>query len=150
MTDDRVFTPERWTCAGVRVASDGKRDVAWLQPDGNLVLFADKASYAFGMGYDVDVCREGEASWKRGKPRYAGSGNATDEQLARFVVLDREAEQELARNARERKAKGTDPLYEAMKPLLKYAESCRTHSQRAALIADVIYRLQRGAWKASL
>lgn len=147
MTDTREFAAERWTCAGARIGSDGKRDVAWLQPDGTLVLFGDKASYALGCGYDVDVCREAGQSWKRGKPRYAGSGNATEEQLARFTVLSTEAEQELARNARERKAKGQEALAEAMEPLVKYAKACRTRSQRAALIADVIDRLTIEAWR---
>lgn len=144
---DREFTVERWTCAGTRVTDDGKKSTAWVVPDGTFITYSEKSSFVLGGGYDVEVSREDDHTWRKGRPQYAGSGNATDEQRARFAVLSAEAEQELARAARERKAKGHDALAEAMEPLVKYAKACRTRSQRAALIADVIDRLTIEAWR---
>lgn len=144
---DRKFTVERWTCAGTRVTDAGKKSTAWMVPDGTYITYTEKSSFVLGGGYDVEVSRDGAHTWRRGRPRYAGSGHVTDEQRARFAVLSAEAEQELARSARERKDKSQDALAGAMEPLVAYAKACRTRSQRAALIADVIDRLTIEAWR---
>lgn len=146
MSDDKVFATERWICAGVREAK-GKRAVEWMMPNGYPVQYDDKSSYATGAGYDVLVCREDGHIWRRGKPAYAGSGGAASEVRARWLVLEKQAEQELARLARERKEKGRDALDEAMEPLIAYAAQCRTRTQRAALIADVIEHITMSAWR---
>lgn len=145
MSDDKVFVTERWICAGVRV-DGGKRCVWWETTEGP-VVYVDKSSYATGAGYDVLVCREDGHIWRQGKPSYAGSGGAAAEQRARWLVLEKQAEQELARLARERRDKGTDKLDEAMEPLIDYAAGCRTRAQRTALIAEVIDRLTMLAWR---
>lgn len=138
---------EQWLCAGVRASSDNKRCVAWEDPtDGHVYLYADKPSYICGATYEVKITRKADGVY-RGAPRFisaASHDEADQDKLNEWRIRERDAEHELARRARERKAKAEDALGDAMQPLFEYARGCRNSSQRAALISDVIYRLGRG------
>jgi len=146
MVDQEPQT-EHWTCAGVRVGSDHKRCVAWEDPHGEMYLYADRAKYILGAVYEIQVTRKDDGVYRRGHPVFGQHhGNVTDAKLREWRTAELEAEQYLARQARERKARGkADPLDDALAPLMEYARSARSESQRSALIADVIYRLNM-AW----
>lgn len=138
---------EQWTYAGMRVSSDGKRCSGWLDSTDEIRLYAEPtSSFVLGGIYDVVITQTG---LRRGTPKYTGRRLAFDDPLlSTWRVAQLDAEQVLARNARERKDKnGTDALEEAMQPLIALAKSCRTEAQRAALIADVIYRMNTSWWR---
>lgn len=135
---------ERWFCAGLRVSTDGKRMTGWLEPGGQIYYFTEKTTFALGFAYDVRVTRKGDDGVTRGKPVYVGRAKpeeVPEETLNQWRMANLDAEQHLARQSREKKAKSSDPLADAMLPLNTYAHACRTTSQRDALIADVIRRL---------
>jgi hypothetical protein len=131
---------ETWTCMGVRQGSKDQRCTSWRDPNGKTLLYAEKNSVITGGLYEVMVTRT-DGSTHRGHPVYTGRLPYDDPDLKAWRVAEMEAEQELARQARERKAKADDPFGKAMEPLIEYAKACRTGAQRDALIADVIRRL---------
>jgi hypothetical protein len=134
---------EEWTCMGVRVNAKGKRVVFWLTPDGTELAYLEKISYVTGGIYEVEVTRT-EGHVLRDKPRYTRRWlDRDDPRVQKWHLSEMTAEQQLAREARERKDKaaGFVALDQAMEPLLQIARSYRTNAQRDALIADVIRRL---------
>lgn len=144
MTEEKDELPvEQWVCAGLRVDNKGKKITAWLEPGGQIFYFTEKRAYAIGCLYDCAVIRDGDSVTRR-KPvyvRHAKEDEVPESKVNEWRVAELEAEQRLAREARERKAKNHDPLDDAMLRLNQYALACRTTAQRDALIADVIRRL---------
>ena len=137
---------ERWTCMGVRVTTADKRATKWLMPNHDTVIYVEKASFITGGIYEIDVERKDGHTY-RGTPVYVGRLELDHPDRRQWVVEELTAEQELARLARERKAKKDDPLGRAMTPLAEYARACRTITQRDALIADVTRRLAESWFK---
>jgi hypothetical protein len=143
-----ITVTERWVCIGTRLSHNDKRCNAWLTPAGDTKLYAGRESYVTGAVYEVQVRHTPDGHTVRvGSPRYVGSASVSDERLATWRAEEISDLAELARQARERKAKrdGDGPLEEAMAPLLAIAAQLRTSDQKNALIADVIRRMSM-AW----
>jgi hypothetical protein len=127
---------------GARIGSKGKRVVAWQDPDKQELIYAERSSYVLGGYYTVKVSRKDGKTIRHGSPLYTGRrlerGNPW---MQAWKTEELEAEQRLAREARERKDKAADEFGHAMEPLLAIARQARTGAQRSALVADVIRRL---------
>lgn len=140
MSEPEAVT-ELWTCMGVRV-NGGHRVVVWETPEGELT-YAERASYVTGGIYEVGVTRK-EGHTYRSVPLYTRKWvDHNDPRRQAWQLAELAAEHELARGAQERKDKkaGFGALDKAMEPLVGLARECRTNAQRAALIADVIRRM---------
>jgi len=140
-------TQERWTYAGVRVSSDGKRQHAWLDPSGKELLFRQgRGPTAVGSHYTAQVIRRDDGRIiLRGTPLYAGS--AADEATRRALWAEHIAAQtrlELIRA--ERNAARRNALDEALAPLLEVAAGLRTSAERDALAVYILRRIQH-AWR---
>ena len=136
---------ETRTYGGVRVAKGGTRLHAWLDADGEELLFSRAgARMAVGSQYTVRVVRHDGTITLHGAPGYAGS--AADEATRRAVWAEHTVAQTRLEMIRaERSAARRSALDEALAPLLQVAAPLRTSIERDALAAYVLRKLHN-AW----
>jgi hypothetical protein len=79
--------------------------------------------------------------WRRGVPAFANDRRGTTEERREWAALDRVAQTKLANLVRERSAKGTDELTEAIAPLLEIARKLPMAADRDAFAAYVLRRI---------
>jgi hypothetical protein len=136
---------ETWTYGGIRAGKDGKRRHAWLDPDGEELLFASAGGRpAIGSLYSARVTRGDDGITLHGTPEYTGShaDQAVRQALWTAHAL---AQTRLETLRAERDAARRSALDEALAPLLELAAPLRTGAQRDALAAYVLRRIHE-AW----
>jgi hypothetical protein len=132
---------ETWTYAGVRVGKGGRRVHAWLDADGEELLFTRTgARMAVGSHYTVSVTRHQTTITLHGTPAYAGM--TADAATRRACWAEHTVAQTRLEMIRaERSAARRSALDEALAPLLELAGPLRTGAERDALAAYVLRKI---------
>lgn len=146
--NDHADTPqpvtERWAFAGQRLTAKGPLANIWVDNAGNgeELWFPGKGKHIIGTLYDVNVTRHGERLTRHGDPKYTGTRLPhDDDRVRRWAVHDNAAHVQHQQRRAEANAAKRDAIDQALEPLVKIASTCRTRTERDALLATVIRRL---------
>lgn len=134
---------ETWTYAGVR-ERNGKRWYAWVDADGEEMLWGKLKAGVIGGRYEVPVTRDGEHVSALLSISYVDM-TADSVTVAGYTARAVAASTRLSQLARERSDAKRNALDEAMAPLIAVARTLRTGPEREALIAHVIRKIS-AAW----
>lgn len=79
MADEKVFTKERWTYMGRRVASGGKKlGHEWQTPSGDPVFYDKLQGHVIGGVYELDVSRTDDNIVVKLAVRFTGKADEND------------------------------------------------------------------------
>lgn len=144
---DEDYADETWAYAGIRY-SDRKRWTAWADEQGHERQYhlTKTAQFAVGYLYTVKVARIGDRVWMRGAPKFTGRKHDNDQVRVDWGAAERIALTAEAEVRRERRAKSaSNPMDEAIKPLLRAVAKYRNRADQDAIAAWIIGECHR-AW----